>query len=48
MYFFGYGGNIPEFFGRYRDQLRLRSDIAANAGVSESDSARVRAMYAPR
>jgi matrixin len=48
MYFFGYGGNIPEFFGRYRDQLRFRSDIAAAAGVSDSDIARIRAMYAPR
>lgn len=45
MYFFGYGGNIPEFFGRYREQLRFRSDIAAAAGVSESDIARVRGMY---
>jgi len=48
MYFFGYGGNIPEFFGRYRDQLRFRSDISALAGVSDSDTARVRSMYAPR
>lgn len=48
MYFFGYGGNIPEFFGRYREQLRFRSDIAAIAGVSEADTARVRSMYETR
>ena len=42
MYFFGYGGNIFQFFNRYREQLRFRSDIAAAAGVSEMDIRRVR------
>ena len=45
MYFFGYGGNIFQFFNRYREQLRFRSDIAATAGVSEADVARLRGMY---
>jgi hypothetical protein len=45
MYFFGYGGNIFQFFNRYREQLRFRSDIAAIPGMSEADIGRVRAMY---
>jgi hypothetical protein len=48
MYFFGYGGNIFEFFNRYREQLRFRSDIAAAAGVSEMDVSRLKAMYESR
>ena len=45
MYFFGYGGDIPEFFGRYRRQLRSRDDIQRVSGVSENDIARLRALY---
>jgi hypothetical protein len=45
MYFFGYGGDIPEFFARYRRQLAARDDIARFAGVSDADAMRVRAMY---
>jgi hypothetical protein len=45
MYFFGYGGDIPGFFGRYRMQLHTRSDIAMTSGLSASDIARVRALY---
>lgn len=48
MYFFGYGGDIPRFFGRYRDQLTSRADIAKVAGVSDSDVARLRALYPAR
>ena len=46
MYFFGFGGDIVEYFERYRRQLRSRSDIAAVAGVSAADVSRLRAMYA--
>jgi hypothetical protein len=46
MYFFGYGGDIPEFFGRYRKQLRARGDIAAVAGISTGDLAQLKALYA--
>jgi len=46
MYFFGYGGDIPRFFGRYRDQLRTRADIATISGLSTDDVSRVRALYA--
>jgi hypothetical protein len=45
MYFFGYGGDIPGFFGRYRSQIKSRGDIERVAGVSSEDVARVRALY---
>ena len=48
MFFFGYGGDIPRFFGRYRDRLRTRTDIAEQSGLSSGDVSRVRALYAPR
>jgi hypothetical protein len=48
MYFFGYGGDIPRFFGRYRDQLRSRSDITNVSGLSADDVSRARALYAAR
>ncbi len=37
MYFFGFGGDIPAFFGRYRVGLRTRADIAGTHGLSEAD-----------
>ena len=48
MYFFGFGGDIPRFFGRYRDGLRTRSDIATRPGLSPEDVSRVRALYVKR
>jgi hypothetical protein len=45
MYFFGFGGDIPEFFGRYRRQLHDRGDIATTAGISSGDLAQLRALY---
>ena len=45
MYFFGYGGDIVQFFGRYRAQIRSREDIAKVAGLSAGDEQRVRALY---
>jgi hypothetical protein len=48
MYFFGYGGDITQYFGRYRAQLRSRNDIAAVPGLSDADVGRLRAMYAPQ
>ncbi|MGH9593064.1 MAG: hypothetical protein ACRD5L_08225 [Bryobacteraceae bacterium] len=41
MYYFGYGGDIPEYFGRYRRTLRTRADIAKNSGLSPQDQARL-------
>jgi hypothetical protein len=48
MYYFGYGGDVIEFFGRYRRQLRTRADIARYSGVSEGDVSRLRALYPGR
>jgi hypothetical protein len=46
MFFFGYGGDIPGFFTRYRMQLKSRADIANVPGLSADDVRRVRALYA--
>jgi hypothetical protein len=48
MYFFGYGGDIPRFFGRYRDALSSRSDIATAPGLSADDISRLRGLYPRR
>jgi hypothetical protein len=45
MYYFGYGGNIIEYFGRYRAQIRTRNDIAAVSGLSDGDAHRIRALF---
>jgi hypothetical protein len=45
MYFFGFGGDIPEFFGRYRRRLHERGDIATTAGISAGDLAQLRSLY---
>jgi len=45
MYYFGYGGDVVEYFGRYRAQIRTRSDIAAVSGLSDGDVNRIRAIY---
>ena len=39
MYSFQYGGDIPEYFGRYRRRLSSREDIRKNSGLSEADRA---------
>lgn len=46
MFFFGYGGNVPEYFGRYRARIHTRNDIAGVSGLSDADVARIRAIYA--
>jgi hypothetical protein len=46
MYFFGYGGDIPAYFARYRAQIQTRGDIARVSGLSDGDVARIRAIYA--
>ena len=48
MYFFGFGGDIPAFFGRYRVGLRTRADIEGTSGLSEADINGVRALYPAR
>ena len=41
MYSFQYGGDIDEYFGRYRRKLHTRADIAKNSGMSAEDKARL-------
>jgi hypothetical protein len=43
MYSFQFGGDIPEYFGRYRRQLSARADIRKHSGMSEHDRARLAA-----
>ena len=45
MYFFGFGGDISGFFGRYRDELRSRNDIVAVSGLSAGDLTQLQALY---
>jgi hypothetical protein len=40
MYSFQYGGDIREYFGRYRRKLSTRTDITKNSGISPQDKAR--------
>jgi hypothetical protein len=47
MYFFGFGGDIVDYFTRYRTQLRSRSDIATVSGLSDGDKRRIAARYSP-
>jgi predicted Zn-dependent protease len=45
MYYFGYGGDVVEYFSRYRAQIRTRSDIAMVSGLSDADVSRIKAIY---
>jgi hypothetical protein len=47
MYFFGFGGDIPRFFKRYREQLGERADIPHVSGLSPGDLAQLEALYSP-
>jgi hypothetical protein len=47
MYFFGFGGDIPRFFKRYREQLGERADIPHVSGLSRGDLAQLGALYGP-
>jgi hypothetical protein len=46
MYSFQYGGDINEYFGRYRRKLGTRADIAKNSGMSPADRARLKEILA--
>src|SRR3954465_7073723 len=46
MYSFQYGGDIEEYFGRYRRKLALRGDIRKNSGMSPEDVKRLAARFA--
>jgi len=45
MYNFQYGGDIPEYFGRYRRQLSARADIRKHSGMSDHDRQRLAARW---
>lgn len=45
MFYFGYGGDIVEYFERYRRQIHTRNDIAAVSGLSDADVKSIQAMY---
>jgi len=45
MYSFQYGGDIREYFGRYRRQLSVRSDIQRHSGMSDHDRQVLAAMF---
>ena len=48
MYYFGYGGDINEYFGRYRRKLSVREDIRKNSGLSPADIQRLMAVTRPQ
>ena len=45
MYSFQYGGDIPEYFGRYRRLLSARADIRKHSGMSADDRHRIAESY---
>jgi hypothetical protein len=45
MYYFGYGGDIVQFFERYRALLRSREDIRNHSGVSAADRRALLSQY---
>jgi hypothetical protein len=47
MFFFGYGGDILNYFQRYRQKIQKREDMARHWGLSESDIRRIRQLYPP-
>ena len=47
MYFFGFGGDIPRFFKRYRERLGERADVPHVSGLSPCDLAQLDALYGP-
>jgi hypothetical protein len=45
MYSFQYGGDITEYFNRYRRLLKARDDIRKYAGMSEADRKRIVQLF---
>jgi len=45
MYSFAYGGDIVNYFFRYRNNLKSRSDIPRLSGLSPNDIAVLRSLY---
>jgi hypothetical protein len=47
MYSFQYGGDITEYFARYRRQLSVRGDIRKHSGMSPDDRRRFMELWTP-
>jgi hypothetical protein len=45
MYAFGYGGDIVEYFSRYRRNIKSRADIARFSGISPGDVMVLKSLY---
>jgi len=45
MYSFGYGGDIADYFARYRTRLSSREDISRHSGLSPGDVEFVQSLY---
>lgn len=45
MYYFGFGGDIVDFFNVYRLQIETRNDIRERSGLSAGDIARLHALW---
>ena len=45
MYSFVYGGDIVQYFMRYRDKLQSRADIRRYSGLSPSDDTVLKQLY---
>lgn len=45
MYSFGFGGDILEYFSRYRRLLRARNDIQQHSGISAYDRSTLRLLH---
>jgi predicted Zn-dependent protease len=48
MYSFQYGGDIVEYFSRYRRRIAARADISSHSGLSDADVRELRALHPPR
>ena len=48
MYSFGFGGNIVEYFERYRRKINARADIRAQSAISAYDRQRLLELFRKR
>jgi hypothetical protein len=48
MYYFGYGGDIVEYFSRFRRGIQTRMDISKTSGLSTSDIAVLTSLFAKK
>jgi Matrixin len=45
MFYFGYGGDVVQYFMRYRTKLRSRDDIRKYSGLSDGDRRTLHDLY---